>query len=115
MKKHTPSPESGKRASKTAPPYLTSSSDKPSSRNAVAGAWKLQKPKEKFASQGDPKTLFKIRKIAEAEGRQFQSVLDEAMRDFILKKEGQKPRPQVMEALAASLKDFDDLYRNLAK
>ncbi len=33
--------------------------------------------------EADPKILAKLRKIASVEGRHFQAVLDEAMRDYI--------------------------------
>lgn len=73
------------------------------------------KEKEKFASQADPQILTELRRIAEEEGRQFQALLDEALRDFIEKKKGNKPRPKVLMALQDSMRDFDDLYKELAK
>ena len=43
--------------------------------------------REKFSSQAAPEVLNKLRQIAEAEGRQFQAVLDEALREYIERKE----------------------------
>ena len=37
--------------------------------------------REKFSSQAAPDVLLALRKIAENQGRQFQAVLDDAMRD----------------------------------
>lgn len=37
--------------------------------------------REKFSSQASPEVLAALRQIAESEGRQFQVVLDEALRD----------------------------------
>ena len=37
--------------------------------------------REKFSSQAAPDVLLALRQIAENQGRQFQSVLDEALRD----------------------------------
>jgi hypothetical protein len=71
--------------------------------------------KEKFASQADPEVLAALRAIAEKEGRQFQSLIDEALRDIIEKKRNDKPRPHVIIAYQQSLKEFDELYRKLAQ
>lgn len=71
--------------------------------------------KEKFASQADPVVLNTLREIATEEGRQFQAILDEAMRDFIEKKRSTKPRPHVLKALNDSLQDFDTLYHKLSQ
>ncbi len=71
--------------------------------------------KEKFSSQADTEVLAEIKQIAATEGRQLQSVLDEAMRDFIEKKKTGKPRRHVMEAMDESLKVYDQLYGKFAK
>lgn len=71
--------------------------------------------KEKFSSQADAQILAEIKQIASGEGRQLQSVLDEAMRDFIEKKKTGKPRRYVMEAFDESLKVNDKLYEKLAQ
>ncbi len=39
--------------------------------------------REKFSSQADPKLLAKLRQIAEKEGRQFQSVLEDALGEYL--------------------------------
>lgn len=70
---------------------------------------------QKFASQADTELLAAMRSLAKQEGKQFQALLDEAMRDFLEKKTGNKPRAQVMQALAESVADFDALYKELAK
>jgi hypothetical protein len=69
----------------------------------------------KFSSKADAKLLAEMRKIARDEGRQLQALLDEAMRDYLGKKHSSKARPQVRKAFAESLRDFDALYRELAK
>lgn len=71
--------------------------------------------REKFSSQASPEVLAALRKIAESQGRQFQAVLDEAMRDYIDRQQKERPRRHVMGAFASSLEEFDDLYRELAK
>lgn len=71
--------------------------------------------REKFSSQAAPEVLSALRQIAESEGRQFQSILDEALRDYIERKEKGRPRRHVLEAFAQSVGEFDELYRELAK
>ena len=71
--------------------------------------------REKFSSQATPEVLAALRHIAEVEGRQFQAVLDEALREYIERKEKGRPRRHVLEAFAQSLEEFDSLYRELAK
>lgn len=71
--------------------------------------------RRKFSSQASPQVLAELRRIAEAEGRHFQSVLDEALRDYIARKETGRPRRHVMEAFSCSVDEHDALYRELAK
>ena len=75
----------------------------------------MTETKEKFASQADRDVLATLRAIARDEGRQFQAVLDEALRDYVDAKQGQKPRRKVLEALENSIDEFDELYQKLAK
>jgi predicted transcriptional regulator len=69
----------------------------------------------KFSSQADPEVLKGLQEIATREGRQFQAVLGDAMRDYLTQKRQQAPRRNVMEAFQESLKERDELYRSLAK
>ena len=62
-----------------------------------------------------PDVLMALREIAEVQGRQFQAVLDEALRDYIDRQQKTRPRRHVMESFASSLDEFDHLYRELAK
>lgn len=71
--------------------------------------------REKFSSQAAPEVLATLRQIAASEGRQFQSVLDEALRDYIDRHQKERPRRHVMTSFASSLDEFDSLYRELAK
>ena len=70
--------------------------------------------REKFSSQASPEVLAALRQIAESQGRQFQAVLDEAMRDYIDRQQRERPRRHVMATFASSLEEFDSLYRELA-
>jgi hypothetical protein len=71
--------------------------------------------REKFSSQAAPEVLAALRQLAEAQGRQFQAVLDEAMRDYLDRHQTERPRKHVMASFASSLEEFDSLYRELAK
>lgn len=71
--------------------------------------------REKFSSQASPRVLASLRQIAESQGRQFQAVLDEAMREYIDRQQRERPRRHAMAAFASSLDEFDALYRELAK
>lgn len=69
----------------------------------------------KFSSQAEPEVLEAIQAIADREGRQLQSVLGEAMREYLARKQQQAPRRNVLEAFQASLRERDELYRSLAE
>jgi predicted transcriptional regulator len=71
--------------------------------------------REKFSSQASPEVLSALRQIAESQGRQFQAVLDEALRDYIDRQQKERPRRQVMMAFAESVEEFEALYSKLAK
>ncbi len=70
---------------------------------------------EKFSSRAAPEVLAALRQIAESQGRQFQAVLDEALRDYIDRQQKERPRRHVMASFASSLDELDSLYRELAK
>lgn len=71
--------------------------------------------REKFSSQADPKLLAKARKVAAVEGRQFQSVLEDALTEYLERRQTVRPRAHVLEAFGISLEEFDALYTDLAK
>ena len=59
--------------------------------------------REKFSSQASPELLSKMREIARSDGRHFQAVLEEAMRDYIEGRTQNKVRPEMMAHFRASL------------
>lgn len=69
----------------------------------------------KFSSQAEPEVLKGLRQIAAREGRQFQAVLGDAMREYLAHKRQHAPRRNVLEAFQNSVKERDELYRSLAK
>ena len=70
---------------------------------------------QKFATLADPDVLEEVRAIAVKEGRQFQSIVDEALRDFIAKRKPGAPRPEVLTTLGESLAEHEVLYKELAR
>ena len=71
--------------------------------------------KVKFATQADPQLLKTMRSMAKTEGRQFQTLINEALQEYVDRKQNRLPRPHVMQALDESLLKYNDLYRELAK
>ena len=71
--------------------------------------------REKFATQVDPEILARLRELAEHEGRQVQTLVEEALADLIEKRRQEKPRPNVMAAYHKSHRKFGSLYKKLAE
>jgi hypothetical protein len=80
-------------------------------RVGAAGALKFNRLRAAVA----PDVLAALRHIAESQGRQFQAVLDDALRGYIDRQQKERPRRHVMTAFSSSLEEFDSLYRDLAK
>ena len=59
--------------------------------------------RQKFSSQADPELLAEMREIARTEGRQFQAVLEDAMRGYIESRTHAKVRPEIMAHYRASV------------
>jgi hypothetical protein len=71
--------------------------------------------REKFATQVDPRILATIRDLARKEGRQLQSLIDEALSDLVEKHRNARPRAHVMGVYLASLDRYAALYKKLAE
>ena len=52
--------------------------------------------KEHFSGQAEPELLAAMRSIAQAEGRNFEAALEEAMQDYVTNRGESKIRPEVM-------------------
>lgn len=74
-----------------------------------------QKTKLKFATQVDPDLLDAVKGIAKEEGRQVQSVIDEALSDLVEKRRLSRPRRHVLATYRASLEPYSKLYKKLAE
>jgi hypothetical protein len=71
--------------------------------------------REKFSSQADPEILAAARELAQKQGRQFQSVLEEALTEYLERNQVERPRAHVLEAFGLSMDQFDELYQKLAQ
>ncbi len=71
--------------------------------------------REKFSSQAAPEVLAALRQLAESQGREFQAVVDEALRDYLDRQQKERPRRHVLESFASSVEEFESLYRELAR
>ena len=59
--------------------------------------------RQKFSSQADPELLAGMREAARKEGRQFQAVMEDAMRIYLESKAQTPVRPEVMAHYHASV------------
>ena len=71
--------------------------------------------REKFATQVDAEILSAIRSLAQQEGRQLQTLVDEALADLLEKRKQSQPRAHVMTAYQASHGRYATLYKKLAE
>ena len=69
--------------------------------------------RKKFSSQAEAALLQSLRDIAAADGRQFQAILEDAMRQYIEAR--QKPRESVLAHFQASVERNRRLGELLAK
>ena len=71
--------------------------------------------RQKYASQADTELLTVMRQLAHKEGRQFQTVMEEAMREYIERRKNASPREHVMAHFRASVEKNRRLGELLAK
>ncbi len=69
----------------------------------------------KFATQLDAELIDAVRGFAQSEGRQIQSVMEEALADLLEKRRRSQPRRHVMAQYEASVRSFGPLYERLAR
>jgi predicted transcriptional regulator len=69
----------------------------------------------KFSTKVDSETLEAVRALAAREGRQIQTLVEEALTDLLEKHRIDSPRAQVMSSYVASHEKYAELYKKLAK
>jgi len=75
----------------------------------------MTKKREKFSTQMDSELLKELKYLAKSEGRQIQSIVEEAVEEYVAQDSGYKMHPTIKKAYAKSIKRFDPLYEKLAK
>ena len=75
----------------------------------------MPQAREKFATQVNSEILSTVRAIARNEGRQIQTLVDEALADLIEKRKNTPPRAHVMATYLASHEKYGELYQKLAQ
>ena len=71
--------------------------------------------KKKFASQADAVLLERFREVAREEGRHFQAMLEDAMRQYLERRDSQTPRASVLANFRASVERNRRLGELLSK
>jgi len=71
--------------------------------------------KEHFSGQAAPELLAAMRSIAQAEGRDFEAALEEAMREYVANRGESKIRPEVMAHYRSSVEKNRLLGKLLAQ
>jgi plasmid stabilization system protein ParE len=56
-----------------------------------------------------------VRRLADREGRQLQSLIEEALDDLLEKRRTGRPRSHVMEAYERSVARYSEVYKKLAR
>ena len=72
-------------------------------------------PREKFSTQAPPDLLHEMHEIAHKDGRYFQAVLEDAMREYVESRTRETPRPSVLAHFQASVERNRRLGELLAK
>ncbi len=71
--------------------------------------------KENCSGQASPELLGATHKIAHKEGRHFQAVLEEAMREYVENRTGKEHRTSAMEHFRTSIEQNRHLGKLLSK
>ncbi len=69
----------------------------------------------KFATQIDEAILLDIRKLAKTEGRQIQSIIEEALTSLLAERSKGRIRPDVLSAMEECNERYGSVLRELAK
>lgn len=69
----------------------------------------------KWSTQVNAEALEQLKEVARREGRQLQSLVDEAVSDVIEKHRTDRPRPHFMAAYRANSARFAPLLKKLAE
>jgi ATP-dependent 26S proteasome regulatory subunit len=85
------------------------------SRDIREAEAEFTRQRKKFATQMDAQLLQRLRDYAKSEGRQIQSVLEEAVEMMLKEKQGYVMRPDVKAAQDRILQKYAKTFEALAK
>ena len=71
--------------------------------------------RKKFSSQASPELLAAVRELAQSEGRRFDAVLEDALKQYLENRAAGKPRASVMTRFQASVEGNRRLGELLAE
>jgi len=72
-------------------------------------------PREKFATQVDSALLADLRSLAKSEGRQLQSLVEEAIGNLLQQRSGAEISPDILRAYQSTVERYASVYEKLAK
>ena len=75
----------------------------------------MDQPREKFATQMDAAILAELRLQAKTEGRQIQSLIEEAVSALLAARKSGDRRAHVMELHEAAVAKYEAVYKKLAE
>ena len=68
-----------------------------------------------LSAELDARLVAELRTLAESEGRQVASVIEQALTEFLDRRQQPQARPHVLEKYRESLATFGPLYERLAR
>ena len=71
--------------------------------------------REKFATQVDSALLADLRTLAKSEGRQLQSLIEEAIGNLLQQRNGAAISPDILRAYQSTVDRYASVYEKLAK
>ncbi len=71
--------------------------------------------REKFSTQMDSKLLSDLRRVAKQEGRQLQSLIEEAVERLLTEKDKMRPSADVINKAQTAMDKYSDALEYLAK
>ncbi|MEA1941490.1 MAG: hypothetical protein U9P68_04505 [Pseudomonadota bacterium] len=75
----------------------------------------MGQPREHFSAELDATLLAELKSLAEAEGRDLQTLVDEAIAGLLASKKPKKVRDHVMETYKATHDEYAEVYKKLAE
>ncbi len=75
----------------------------------------MTKKREKFSTQMDSKLLKELKSLAKSEGRQIQSIVEEAVEEYVAENTTARPNPTIMAAAQEATRRYAKTLAYLAK